>query len=266
MLNILETIIAYKRLVVQESKKAIPINQLEKSVFFNAPVYSFKKYLKQDDKVGIIAEIKRGSPSTGIIKNKIDVEKLSNAYIHSGASALSVLTDIKFFGGSNCDLEIARGCTKIPILRKDFTIDEYQVLEAKSLGADCILLIAACLTIKKCKNLSSFAKNLGLEVLLEVHNKDEISSHCNEYIDIIGVNNRNLNDFSTNINQSKMLFEYLPKELIKISESGITNVHQINELKLCGYNGFLIGGFFMKHDDPGMACKSLIENYKMLVK
>lgn len=265
-MSILETVIAYKKTIVQASKEAISINSLEKSSYFNTPVNSLKKYLNQEDRVGIIAEIKRASPSTGIIKNNVDVGKLANDYIQSGASALSVLTDVKFFGGSNEDIQVARKSTQAPILRKDFTIDEYQILEAKSLGADCILLIAACLTPKECRSLSIFAKNLGLEVLLEVHNKDEIDSHVNEYLDLIGVNNRNLKDFTTNINQSKLLFEYLPKELVKISESGIAKAHQIKELKDVGYNGFLIGGFFMKHDDPSLACKSLIDNYKIIIK
>lgn len=265
-MSILKTIIDYKKTEIQESRELNPIKRLEKSLFFNSETVSLKEYLKRDDKVGIIAEIKRSSPSTGIINENIDVEKLSVAYMQSGASALSVLTDTKFFGGKNQDLEIARKFNYSPILRKDFIIDEYQIVESKSIGADCILLIAACLTSQQCKELASFARNLGLEVLLEVRTKEEIDSHTNQYIDLIGVNNRNLNDFTTSISQSKLLFEYLPKELVKISESGITEPNQIKTLKECGYDGFLIGGHFMKHEEPGRVCKDLIDNYKSLIK
>ncbi len=265
-MSILETIMDYKKTVVQESKDLIPIKVLESSIFFNSQSVSLTEYLKRTDRVGIIAEIKRSSPSTGIINDKIDVEKLSIAYMQSGASALSVLTDTKFFGGKNRDLEIARKFNYCPILRKDFIIDEYQIIEAKSIGADCILLIAACLSPEQCKNLAAFAKSLQLEVLLEIRTKEEIDSHTNAYIDLIGVNNRNLKNFTTDITNSKILFEYLPKELVKISESGITQANQIQELKEIGYNGFLIGGFFMKNEEPGRICKNLIHNYKTLTE
>lgn len=263
-MSILETIVENKKTVIQESKDLIPVKVLENSIFFYSQPISLKEYLKREDRVGIIAEIKRSSPSTGVINDKIDIEKLSIAYMQSGASALSVLTDTKFFGGKNQDLEIARKYNYCPILRKDFIIDEYQIIEAKSIGTDCILLIAACLSPEQCKKLAAFAKTLQLEVLLEVQTKEEINSHTNSYIDLIGVNNRNLKDFSTDISNSKLLFEHLPKELVKISESGITQASQIKELKNIGYNGFLIGGFFMKHEEPGSFCKNLIDNYKML--
>ena len=264
-MNILETIIDYKKTVIQESKELKPVKLLEKSIFFNSQPILLTEYLKRTDRVGIIAEIKRSSPSAGIINDKIDVEKLSISYMQAGASALSVLTENIFFGGNNYDLEVARKFNYCPILRKDFIIDEYQILEAKSIGADCILLIAACLKPKECQSLAAFAKSLHLEVLLEVRTKEEIESHTNVYIDLIGVNNRNLKDFTTDISNSKLLFEYLPKELVKISESGITQASQVKELKDYGYNGFLIGGFFMKHDEPGRVCKNLIDNYKALI-
>lgn len=264
-MSILKTIVDYKRTVVQESKLLTSINELEKSFSFGNQPISLKAFLKKEDHVGIIAEIKRGSPSTGIINSNVDVKHLSNAYIQSGASALSILTDTKFFGGTNTDVEIARQVNECPILRKDFIIDEYQIVEAKSIGADCILLIAACLSPKECKELAVFAKSLQLEVLLEVRTKEEIDSHINEFVDIIGVNNRNLKDFKTDIANSKVLFEYLPKELVKISESGISKASQILELKQVGFDGFLIGGFFMKHEEPGKACATLINNYKKLI-
>jgi indole-3-glycerol phosphate synthase len=263
-MSILEKIVAYKKTVVQESKELKPTKLLEKSLFFHSQPVSLKQYLKRKDRVGIIAEIKRSSPSTGIINEHVDVEKLSISYMQSGASALSVLTDHKFFGGTNQDLETARKFNFCPILRKDFIIDEYQVIESKSLGADCMLLIAACLTPKQCKDLAAAAKNLNLEVLLEIRTKEEIDSHSNAFIDLIGVNNRNLNDFTTDISNSMILSEHLPKEFVKISESGISNANQIKELKKFGYDGFLIGGYFMNHEEPASLCKNLIDNYKSL--
>src|SRR5690554_150958 len=265
-MNILEQIVDHKKTVVQESKDLNPIKKLEQSIYFDTTPVSMKSYLTREDKIGIIAEIKRSSPSTGIINNRIDIEKLSIEYMQAGASALSVLTDDKYFGGRNLDLEIARKNNYCPILRKDFIIDEYQIVEAKSIGADCILLIAACLSPQQCRNLAAFAKSLKLEVLLEITTKEEIESHVNSNVDIIGVNNRNLKDFTTNISNSVELFEFLPKELVKISESGIKTAKQMVELKKTGFDGFLIGGYFMQYDDPGQACKTLIENYKSLSK
>src|SRR5690554_1885708 len=265
-MNILEQIVDYKRKVVQETRELNPVKRLEQSIFFETTPVSLKTYLTREDKVGVIAEIKRSSPSTGVINNQIDVEKLSINYMQAGASALSVLTDGRSFGGSNTDLEIARKNNFCPILRKEFIVDEYQIVEAKSIGADCILLIAACLTPQECNQFAKFAKSLNLEVLLEVTTKEEIADYVNPYIDLIGVNNRNLKDFTTRISNSIELFEFLPKELVKISESGIKTAKQMVELKKTGFDGFLIGGYFMQYDDPGQACKTLIENYKSLSK
>ncbi len=262
-MNILETIIQHKKKEVEELKGLISTKRLEQSIFFRSTPVSLKKYVTRKDKIGVIAEIKRQSPSAGIINETIDVEKLSISYMQAGASALSVLTDKRFFGGSSEDLRIARKFNYCPILRKDFILDEYQVIEARSMGADCILLIAACLTTETCKRLASAAKSLHLEVLLEVRNKEEIDSHTNAYVDIIGVNNRNLKNFKTDITRSEELIEFLPSELIKISESGITEADQIRKLKKLGYDGFLIGGYFMRHEDPGNICKNLIGNYNL---
>jgi indole-3-glycerol phosphate synthase len=237
---------------------------LESSIFFETDVVSMKHYLQREDKVGIIAEIKRSSPSTGIINNNLDVEQLSISYMQAGASGLSVLTDQKYFGGSNGDLLTARKFNYCPILRKDFVIDEYQLVEAKSIGADCILLIAACLTPGKCNDLAAFAKGLGLEVLLEVHNEAEINSHVNQFVDLVGVNNRNLHDFSTDIGHSMSLAKYIPDDFVKVSESGISNASQVLELKQHGFEGFLIGGYIMKHDQPGQVCKNLIDDVQIL--
>lgn len=263
-MSILNTIVEHKKTIVRESKELKPVKLLEKSIFFNSQPISMKEYLKREDRLGIIAEIKRSSPSTGVINDNIDIEQLSISYMQSGASALSVLTDTKYFGGKNNDLQIARKFNYCPILRKDFIVDEYQIIEAKSIGADCILLIAACLEPGKCRELAAFAKSLNLEILLEVRTKQEIESHTNSFIDLIGINNRDLKTFKTDISHSVKLYEFLPKELVKISESGITEASQIMELKNIGFDGFLIGGHFMRHDEPGRVCQNLIKNYKAL--
>ena len=263
-MSILDKIIADKIKEVALNKVSKPIKELERSVFFDREVISMKQHLQRTDKVGIIAEIKRSSPSTGVINNHLDVELLSRAYVQAGASGLSVLTDRKYFGGSKQDLITARIFNDCPILRKDFIVDEYQLVEAKSMGADCILLIAACLEQERCKTLTVFAKNLELEVLLEVHDRAEIESHINPDVDLVGVNNRNLHDFSTDIATSISLGKYIPDDFVKISESGISKATQINELQQHGFEGFLIGGFFMKHDEPGRACKNLIDELKNL--
>jgi len=263
-MNILEKIIVDKRKEVQEAKDYTTVKRLEQSLFFESSTVSLSKYLKRNDKIGIIAEIKRTSPSTKTLHKEIDVEKLSIAYMQSGASALSILTDQKYFEGSIQDLQIARKFNFCPILRKDFIIDEYQVIQSKSIGADCILLIAACLDPSTTSSLAALAKKLGLEVLLEVHNKEEVSSHLNEHIDIIGVNNRDLKTFNTDIQKSLDLLEFLPQQLCKISESGISTSHDISILKKAGYDGFLIGGHFMKSGDPAQICKELIDDYKSI--
>lgn len=256
-MNILENIIAHKRKEVQERKEIYPVKFLERSIFFNAPAVSLKEYLLNKEKSGIIAEIKRMSPSLGSINKYISIEKTSIGYMQAGASALSILTDKEFFGGSNEDLSIARKFNYCPILRKDFIIDEYQVTEAKSIGADIILLIAAVLTKKEIRNFAKLAASLQLEVLFEIRNKEDIEK-INEYIQYAGVNNRNLDDFSVNVQQSFDLAEFIPNEFVKISESGISDPKIIAQLKNAGYSGFLIGEIFMKHSRPEEACKEFI--------
>ncbi len=258
-MTILEEIMAHKRKEVQEAEALRPIKLLEKSIFFETPVVSMSQYLKRDDKVGIIAEIKRASPSLGMIHEYVDVEQLSIGYMQAGASALSVLSDTKYFGGTLKDIEIARKFNYCPILRKDFMLSEYQLIEAKSHGADCILLIAAALDSKTSKDLARKAKRLGLEVLLEVHNKAEIDEYASDDVDIIGVNNRNLHDFNTDIQTSIDLAEHIPSDFVKISESGISNPESILKLKEVGFDGFLIGGYFMQQAQPEEACANLIK-------
>lgn len=260
MPDILKEIINHKAKEVTERKSIYPIALLEQSLFFNNPCISMKSYLLRQDKHGIIAEIKRKSPSKGDIHPFLDVEELSIGYMQAGASALSVLTDEKFFGGNKNDLMTARKFNYCPILRKDFILDEYQLFEARSWGADVVLLIAAALTVERTKQLAKKARDLGMEVLLEVHNKTEAEEFMNEHISIVGVNNRDLKTFETSLDTSIELAEILPADMIRISESGIRSAEDIMMLKKHGYKGFLIGETFMKTSQPQVACAKLIND------
>jgi len=255
---ILEKIISQKKLEVAERRTLVPVKKLEQSPHFTAPIVSLVRYLRRPDKAGIIAEIKRRSPSKGDINPYISVEKLSIGYMQAGASALSILTDTEFFGGSNEDLLTARKYNYCPILRKDFIVDEYQIVEARSIGADAILLIAAALDEKQIRNLAAFAASLSLEVLLEVHEKAEIPADF-ENISILGVNNRNLKDFSVDTNRSFEIAASFPNEMPKISESGLNDAETILELKKAGFSGFLIGEAFMRTSQPEIACAELVK-------
>jgi len=250
-MNILETIVQYKRSEVEKAKSETGVSELEKGFYFNRKTLSLKESLERGNKTGIIAEFKRRSPSRGIINDRVDIIDVTTAYTENGASALSVLTDEHFFGGRNEDLVEAR-LNNIPILRKDFIIDEYQLTEAKSIGADVILLIAACLTPKEVKRLAAFARRLGLEVLLELHDEKELEHICDE-AELIGINNRNLKTFDVNIEQSLLIGEKIPGNKIKIAESGISSVDDIMLFKENGFKGFLIGELFMKEADPTIA-------------
>jgi indole-3-glycerol phosphate synthase len=263
-MDILAEIIASKYKEVDERKALYPVKLLEKSIYFEGPTVSLKKYVTRADKSGIIAEIKRKSPSRGVINPYVSVERTSIGYMQAGASALSVLTDSKYFGGSSEDLITARKFNFCPILRKDFTVDEYQIIEAKSIGADAILLIAAALEPARLKELATFAQTLNLEVLLEIHNREELEVNLNVPVDLIGVNNRNLKTFVTDINLSTQLAPFIPNEFVKVSESGIENPHTIIELKKSGYRGFLMGQNFMQHSRPEQACQEFINNLKKL--
>jgi len=258
-MNILEKIIAYKHKEVALSKETKPIAILEKSTFMEKPIISMSKHIINPNKSGIIAEIKRKSPSKNIINAEISVEKISQGYENTGVSGISVLTDTNFFGGTTEDLIAVRSRVNIPLLRKDFMIDEYQVIEAKSMGADTVLLIAAGLSKEKCFALAEFAQSFGLETLLEIHNEQEYFTHFNKHISMVGVNNRNLETFKVSTEISKKVSKILPKEIIKISESGISNPETIIELKKYGFQGFLLGEAFMKHPEPQTACQEFIQ-------
>lgn len=265
-MDILDKIIAHKQREVAERKGMYPTKLLEQSIYFSTETVSLKKYLLREDKEGIIAEIKRKSPSKGMLHEFVSVEQTSISYMQHGASALSVLTDNEFFGGSNEDLTTARKFNFCPILRKDFIIDEYQLIEAKSIGADAILLIAAALTPERLKSLAEFAHTLNLEVLMEVHNGDELSSHLNEHLDVVGVNNRNLKTFEVDVNTSINLSEHIPNDFVKISESGINQPETVVRLKKHGFQGFLIGEYFMSNSRPGAACGAFIKKIRKAKK
>lgn len=257
-MNILEEIAAYKITEVADRKSTVPVKLLERSIYFETQPVSLKKYLQRPDLSGIIAEFKRKSPSLGMINPHASVEKTTIGYMQAGASALSVLTDQPYFGGKSEDLTIARKFNFCPILRKDFIVDEYQIVEAKSIGADVILLIAGILETLKLNQLAEFARSLGLEILLEVHDQEELERTLSDKVDVIGVNNRNLKDFTVSVNTSKELAALIPDSFIKVSESGIGKPETIRDLRQYGYQGFLMGEAFMKTSRPEKACADFI--------
>lgn len=257
-MNILHKIIAGKKSEVAIRRAAMPVKQLEQSPFFTRATISFRNAIADPSRKGLIAEFKRQSPSEGLINGTADVAQVTRAYAEAGASALSVLTDAGHFGGSNDDVKAARCNATTAILRKEFIVDEYQVFEAKAIGADAILLIAAVLDAKESLALTLRARALGLQVLMELHGSEELD-RLNPYIDVVGVNNRNLATFRTTLQTSADLYPYLPAELFKISESGIHSPEDVLQLRALGYDGFLVGTAFMKQQDPGLAFYEFIQ-------
>ncbi|PHS02478.1 MAG: indole-3-glycerol phosphate synthase [Leeuwenhoekiella sp.] len=260
-MNILDKIIADKRKEVALRKQLIPVSQLEQSVLFDRKSPSLAQALRDSD-TGIIAEHKRRSPSKQVINHNLNVQDVASGYESAGACGMSVLTDGKYFGGSLDDLLLARAASSFPLLRKEFMIDEYQILEAKAYGADVILLIAAVLSQSEIKSLSEFAKTLGMDVLLEVHNLEELQKSIMPSVDMLGVNNRNLKTFEVSLDISKNLSAEIPDEFVKVSESGISTIEAIKELRPFGYQGFLIGENFMKTDNPGRSAEAFIKELK----
>lgn len=257
-MNILDKIIETKRVEVANQKKLVSVTQLEKYPLYTRECNSLKSNLLKENSSGIIAEFKQKSPSKGEINYKVKVKEVTKEYVNAGASGLSVLTDYEYFGGNITNLTKAREANPdIPILRKDFMIDTYQVIEAKAFGADVILLIAACLEKEQALVLAKKAKELGMDVLMEIHNEEELSI-VNDYVDIVGVNNRNLKTFEVNVETSVTLSKLISDKFVKISESGLKGSSEIQYLKENGFKGFLIGETFMKTDNPGKACKNLI--------
>lgn len=265
-MNILDKITTDKRKEVELRKGLIPTRQLEQSVLFSrlpaaqaGKQNSLAEALRKST-TGIIAEHKRRSPSKSVINNGLNVQDVARGYEQAGVCGMSVLTDGKYFGGSLDDLLTARAAATFPLLRKEFIIDEYQILEAKAYGADVILLIAAILSRKQIKAFSELAKSLHLDVLLEVHNLEELEKSLMPSLDMLGVNNRNLKTFEVSLDISKTLAEKIPADFVKVSESGISNIEAIKELRTFGYQGFLIGENFMKTDDPGQSASEFIKD------
>jgi indole-3-glycerol phosphate synthase len=263
-MNILEKIVARKHIEVEQAKMAKSISDLEKSSFFLRKGLPLAQSLRNSSVPRIIAEFKRKSPSKGVINDKVSPQAVTADYVSAGAAGLSVLTDHDFFGGSFDDFIAARHANpNTPMLRKDFIVDEYQLFEAKAIGADIILLIAACLEPVEIKTLSLRAHELGLEVLLEVHNSEELAASICDTVDMIGVNNRNLKTFDTSVENSIIICEQIPDSFVKISESGLKDAETIHRLFRYGYKGFLIGETFMKTKNPG---ESLAELQNLISK
>lgn len=254
-MTILDKIVIRKKEEVAAAKKNVSLAELEAMPLFQRTCYNLRESILDPNKTGIIAEYKRASPSKGLINGTSTVEEVVAGYQDAGASAISVLTDNDFFQGSLEDLTAARNVLQIPLLRKEFIVDSYQIAEAKAYGADIILLIAACLEKEEIKSLSEYAKSLGLNVLLEVHNEEELNKSIFPSIDAIGVNNRNLKDFSVSLDHSYDLVNKIPSQYIKVSESGISDPETIKALKKAGFNAFLIGENFMKTQNPMEAIK-----------
>ncbi|MBO7067368.1 MAG: indole-3-glycerol phosphate synthase TrpC [Bacteroidaceae bacterium] len=260
MKDILDEIVAWKRHEVEQQKDALPKGELyaavEKMMADGIADRSMSKALNADAH-GIIAEFKRKSPSKGWIKEEGKPEIIPPSYEQNGATALSILTDERFFGGSMEFLKTARPLVSIPILRKDFIIDEYQLFQARQIGADAVLLIAADLKKNEVKSLTSLAHNLKLEVLLEMHSLEELD-YAELDVDMLGINNRNLGTFHTDVQNSFSMISRLPQDKVKVSESGINNPEIIRMLREVGYRGFLMGEYFMKQDNPGQALSDFI--------
>lgn len=257
-MDILQQIVAYKRTEVSLRMVHYPESQLENSPLYVRKCLSLKEHLRKANASQIIAEFKRQSPSKGIINNQAGIVETTRGYAQAGASAVSILTDKKFFGGSSQDIEIARQDLPIPVLRKDFILTTYQITEAKAIGADVILLIAAILSETQIAELALFAKELGMEVICEIHREDELPKAMQANIDVIGVNNRNLRNFQVSLDNALRLADKIPSDFLKIAESGLQSVEDIITLRNAGYEGFLMGEIFMKTEKPAEALKNFI--------
>ncbi len=252
-MNILDRIVAQKTIEVAQQKEFVTLDKLKTYGAYKKEVPSLKAYLSDGKHNGIIAEYKRMSPSKGVINSISTVEDVVSLYEKAGVSGISVLTDSEFFGGNKSDLVAARKATNIPVLRKDFMVSSYQIHEAKAIGASAILLIAAILKYEEAEELSKLAKDLGLDILMEVHSKEELDI-VNPWVDVVGVNNRNLKSFEVDLQQSIDLAAQMPQDMVKISESGIYTPEDIFLLRKHGFQGFLIGENFMRTKNPGEAC------------
>ncbi|MDE1205928.1 indole-3-glycerol phosphate synthase TrpC [Tenacibaculum larymnensis] len=262
-MTILDKIIAFKKQEVAKIKAEVAVKKLVESPNFKRQPISLKKSLLEPYSTGIIAEFKRQSPSKGIINDKSTVAEVTNGYLDANVAAQSILTDTSFFGGTMADLMEARVINQQkPILRKDFIVDGFQIVEAKAIGADVVLLIAVCLTSEQLKNYGQLATDLGLEVLYEVHTQEDLDKIGDLDNKIIGINNRNLKTFEVDLEHSINLANQIPDTVVKVSESGISDPRIITGLKEHGFHGFLIGENFMKTDNPGQACQEFIDQIR----
>ncbi|WP_394420663.1 indole-3-glycerol phosphate synthase TrpC [Tenacibaculum mesophilum] len=262
-MTILDKIIAFKKQEVAKIKAEVAVKKLVESPNFKRQPISLKKSLLEPYSTGIIAEFKRQSPSKGIINDKATVAEVTNGYLDANVAAQSVLTDTSFFGGTMADLMEARVINQQkPILRKDFIVDGFQIVEAKAIGADVVLLIATCLTAEQLKNYGQLATDLGLEVLYEIHTQEDLDKIGDLDNKIIGINNRNLKTFEVDLEHSINLASQIPDTVVKVSESGISDPRIITGLKEHGFHGFLIGENFMKTDKPGQACQEFIDQIR----
>lgn len=260
-MNILDRILADKRAEVALRKGIVPKEQLESSGHFLRPVHSLKASVAAHGEGGIIAEFKRRSPSKGVINDRALVKDVVSDYARGGAAAISVLTDGPYFGGSADDLREARAAVAVPILRKDFIVDEYQLFEARAMGADAVLLIAAALDKSLCAALAGRAAELGLEVLLELHDESELD-HFSGDVAAVGINNRDLKTFAVDLERSVRMASMLPADTLKVAESGLHDTGRVRYLRSHGFGGFLIGEHFMKSGDPGRACRDFIRDLR----
>jgi len=262
-MHILDKIVAHKKQEVQKAKELCPIKELESTADFNRTCNSYVEHLNALNATGIIAEFKRKSPSKSAINLEANLKDVIQGYHEAKVGAISILTDQYFFGGRNDLLQNARAVLKAtPLLRKDFIIDEYQILEAKAIGADIILLICEILSAAEIRKFAELARSLGMEVLLELHSAEQIHKY-NELVTMVGVNNRDLDTFEVDYDRSKKLFDALPKDVPKIAESGLSRWEPVVMLYQYGFRGFLIGEQFMKQKNPGVACQEFVSQYML---
>jgi indole-3-glycerol phosphate synthase len=260
MSDILDKIIAVKRQEVAISEQSYPFEDLRLTAESRAPARDFVGALRAKHEIGaaaVIAEVKKASPSKGVLREDFRPAEIAATYERHGAACLSVLTDVQFFQGSAAYLEAARAACQIPVLRKDFIIDPYQIVEARAMNADCILLIAAALEAQQMRDLEAFAHTLGLAVLVEVHNADELEHALTLKTPLIGVNNRNLRTFEVTLDTTIGLLDRIPEDRIVVTESGIRARADVERMRAANVNTFLVGETFMRADDPGVELAKL---------
>lgn len=258
--SLLDQILRDKRLEVAASKRAHGAAELERRIREASPPRGFAEALRRrtsTGEAGIIAEIKKASPSKGVIRDDFEPVAIAEEYASAGATCLSVLTDEKYFQGSNAYLESARNAVELPVLRKDFIVDEYQLLEARAIGADCVLLIVAALTLPELRKLNAAAQHLNLDVLVEVHDREELASAMALEPTLIGINNRNLETFATTLETTYRLLDSIPEGITVVTESGVASRDDVQAMRGRGVHCFLVGEAFMRARHPGTALKNM---------